>query len=278
MIRRHFLITISSLLIPAGLFIGGCASKPETTRALEEARAAYAQVQANPNVQANAEVASYEASQALRQAENAQDTKTQEQLAYIAQRKAEKAIAIAEGTAADKQLQQLTKDREKYLLSERQMEINKAKREAEAAQMRSRQMEAELAELQAKQTERGVVLTLGNVLFATDKAVLLPGAMQTMDKLAEFLQKNPDRKVMIEGHTDNVGSDQYNVFLSQRRADAVKKALMDRGIPADRIVTKGYGKTYPVAGNNTAAGRQQNRRVEVVVLNPGTNPETVVRQ
>ncbi len=121
------------------------------------------------------------------------------------------------------------------------------------------------------------MLTLGDVLFATGRATLMPGGLQTVDRLANFLQKYPDRNVLIEGHTDSVGRAEYNMGLSQRRADAVRKALMDRGIGAERITTKGYGESYPVASNKTAAGRQENRRVEVVVLNPGVSAETVTR-
>jgi outer membrane protein OmpA-like peptidoglycan-associated protein len=105
----------------------------------------------------------------------------------------------------------------------------------------------------------------------------MPGALLTIDKLSDFLEKHPDRNVLIEGHTDNVGKADFNMFLSQRRADAVRTALLERGVSAGRITTKGYGESYPVAGNKTAAGRQQNRRVEIVVLNPGVSAETIIR-
>jgi outer membrane protein OmpA-like peptidoglycan-associated protein len=105
----------------------------------------------------------------------------------------------------------------------------------------------------------------------------MPGAMFTMDKLALFLKKYPKRNVLVEGHTDSQGSETYNLGLSQRRADSVRNALMERGISADRIATKGYGEKFPVASNAAAAGRQQNRRVEIIILDEGVSPEKMLR-
>jgi len=145
-------------------------------------------------------------------------------------------------------------------------EAEMARLEAEEAIAQRKQLESELAELKATQTERGIVLTLGDILFEFEKAVLLPGAMDTIHKVAEFLMKYSNRDVLIEGHTDNVGSETYNMGLSKSRADAVRKALISKGIIEDRIIAKGYGESLPVASNETAAGRQQNRRVEIVIL------------
>jgi OmpA-OmpF porin, OOP family len=127
----------------------------------------------------------------------------------------------------------------------------------------------ELSDLKAKQTDRGVVLTVGDVLFATGKADIASGSQQNIDRLADFLKKYPNRNLLIEGYTDNTGSVDANVKLSQQRADAVRDLLVSRGIPPQRIATKGYGPKYPVVDNTSAAGRQQNRRVEIVVLNEG---------
>jgi outer membrane protein OmpA-like peptidoglycan-associated protein len=135
----------------------------------------------------------------------------------------------------------------------------------------------DLSDLQGKMTERGIVLTMGDVLFSFGKADLSPGAVRNLDKLTGFLEKHPDRNLLIEGHTDSIGSDAVNLALSQKRADAVKEALVGKGISPDRIVTKGYGKQFPVASNDTESGRQLNRRVEVVILNEGVKPETVLR-
>jgi OmpA-OmpF porin, OOP family len=309
------------LSVPLTL-LAGCASGPTVSPALAQAQSAYARIEADPNIAANAEVAAYEAKKSLQLAEQATDIPTQEHLAYLAERKAQIAVALAEKNMAEMEIKQSADEKDKILLKARDLEIEKAGRELEAkekkleraameaeqarrqaelsktkvmgmeaelseakakgleadlAKAQVKEMEAELAELKGKQTERGIVLTLGDVLFATGKANLMPGAFMTVEKLADFLEKHPDRNVLIEGHTDSVGKAEYNLFLSKRRADAVSKVLMDKGVGSERISTKGYGETYAVAGNDTAAGRQQNRRVEIVVLNPGASPEKMGR-
>ena len=155
-----------------------------------------------------------------------------------------------------------------------QAEAEKAAR----AKAEADQLMKELSELKAQQTERGIVLTIGDVLFATGKATLSADANRSVDKLAEFLKKYPVRNVLIEGHTDSVGSDEFNLTLSQQRADSVKEKLVADAVDATRITTVGYGKKYPIAGNDTAAGKQQNRRVEVIILNEGVKAETQMRQ
>ena len=151
-------------------------------------------------------------------------------------------------------------------------------REAEMAREELAQLMRELSELQGRLTERGIVLTIGDVLFEFDRADLNLSAQVSMDKLAAFLREKPNRKVLVEGHTDSIGTDEYNLGLSERRAAAVKNALLKRNIPTGRIVTVGYGKRFPVATNETPAGRQQNRRVDVIILNEGVDPETQFRQ
>ena len=102
-------------------------------------------------------------------------------------------------------------------------------------------------------------------MFDTGRSELKSGGMRKIEQLAQFLTEHPDRRVQIDGFTDSVGSDAYNEQLSQRRADAVKAALVSRNIDPARIGTEGYGKAYPVASNNDSGGRQLNRRVEVVI-------------
>lgn len=122
--------------------------------------------------------------------------------------------------------------------------------------------------LEAKTTERGLVLTLGNVLFETGRSDLKPGATTSLDKLVAFLNQYPDRKAVIEGHTDNVGSSDSNQALSQRRAESVNSYLQQHGIGSQRLSASGMGEGQPVADNDSENGRQQNRRVEVIIDNP----------
>jgi outer membrane protein OmpA-like peptidoglycan-associated protein len=122
-----------------------------------------------------------------------------------------------------------------------------------------------LKDLQAQMTDRGVVMTLGDVLFDVGKSTLKPGGVRIVQKLAAYLQENAQRKVGVEGFTDSTGSDDFNQQLSEDRAESVKAALVNAGVAPDRITVTGYGETSPVATNDTPAGRQLNRRVEVVL-------------
>ncbi|HZD54785.1 MAG TPA: OmpA family protein [Candidatus Aquicultoraceae bacterium] len=136
----------------------------------------------------------------------------------------------------------------------------------------------ELSDLKARQTERGIVLTIGDVLFAFDKASLSPEADRNVVKLADFLKKYANRNVLIEGHTDSVGSDEYNMELSRKRADSVKEKLLGYGIDPARITTVGYGEKYPAVKNDTEFNRSLNRRVEVIILNEGVEAESQLRK
>jgi outer membrane protein OmpA-like peptidoglycan-associated protein len=146
----------------------------------------------------------------------------------------------------------------------RDREAQNAKGEAAAAQSELAGARQEIVALQAKQTDRGLVMTLSDVLFDTGRSTLKPGADRELDRLAQALKDNSNTRVMIEGHTDSVGSDSFNEVLSERRAQAVADALRTRGVSSERYEAKGLGKSFPVASNDTAAGRQQNRRVEIV--------------
>lgn len=140
-----------------------------------------------------------------------------------------------------------------------------ARQQTEEAQRRSLQLEAQLAAMEARKTDRGMVVTLGDVLFDTDEAQLKAGGVRNVQKLADFFKEHPQRSVMIEGFTDSTGTGDHNQRLSDRRADSVRTALLGMGMSPERITWRGYGQAYPVAGNDTAAGRQMNRRVELVV-------------
>jgi outer membrane protein OmpA-like peptidoglycan-associated protein len=156
-------------------------------------------------------------------------------------------------------------------------EAEQARMQVAAAQAQTAALTKELSELKATKTDRGVVLTLGSALFATGKADVAPEIQRSADKLVAFLQSNPRRDVLIEGHTDNTGSNEGNMKLSQERADAIRTLLVSKGIAPERIVAKGYGSQYPQVANATPAGRQANRRVEIVVLNEGVSPQSVTR-
>jgi len=145
------------------------------------------------------------------------------------------------------------------------MQTAAATAQAAQSQQQNADLQQQLSALNAKQTNRGMVLTLGSVLFATDKTDMSSGGARSLDKLTHFMHDNPKRNVMVEGYTDSSGGSQYNQDLSQRRADAVQSALISDGINPQRIATKGYGEGYPVASNDTRSGRQQNRRVEIVI-------------
>lgn len=142
-----------------------------------------------------------------------------------------------------------------------------AESSAEAAR-RAADLQRQIDEMQAEVTDRGLVLTLGDVLFATGSSELQSGAANRLNKLVSFLNEYPERRVQIEGHTDSVGSSEYNQGLSQRRSESVKYYLTQQGIASQRLSTSGMGKDHPVASNDSAAGRQQNRRVEIIIENP----------
>lgn len=130
-------------------------------------------------------------------------------------------------------------------------------------------LEMQLKDLNAKKTDRGLVVTLSDVLFDTGKSELLPEGARNMAKLAEVFKRNPQRKALIEGYTDSVGSASSNVDLSNRRANSVMSALVNLGVAADHLSTRGFGADQPAASNSTAAGRQMNRRVEIVFAPQG---------
>jgi len=183
----------------------------------------------------------------------------------------------AEAKAREAEQARMQAEQARLQAEQARMQAESARAQADAEQAKNVALLKELADLKGQQTNRGLVLTVGDVLFATGKAEVAAGGLRSIDKLAEFLKKNPTRNLLIEGHTDNTGPEDFNLKLSQQRADAVKDVLASRGVGADRITTKGYGPKYPVVANDTAAGRQQNRRVEVVVLNEGATAESVAR-
>lgn len=231
--------------------LAGCASTPDSTPALDSAQAAYARAKENPQVLRFAAKDLEKAEATLARAAAADGLEDVNSLAYVAAAEVELAEARARRGIAEARIDELAK-----VKNEIQLQV----RDAELADSRT-----QLAALKAKETARGTVITLGNVLFATGRSELLAGAMQTVDRLADYLKDNAVKTVLIEGHTDSTGSDATNLRLSQERADAVRMALLSRGIEPGRIVATGLGSSQPVATNDTPEGRQQNRRVEIII-------------
>ncbi len=200
-----------------------------------------------------------EAESAQRSAQNSQlRSEASQRMAERSQRESD----AARQSAADSQRQA---EAQTQAANVALLNAQDARRQAADAGMRSSELEAQLAAMQARKTDRGMVVTLGDVLFDTNESQLKSGGVRNVQKLADFFRQYPQRNVMIEGFTDSTGSGGHNQALSERRADSVRTALLGMGMSAERITWRGYGESYPVAGNDTAAGRQQNRRVEMVV-------------
>jgi outer membrane protein OmpA-like peptidoglycan-associated protein len=250
----------------------GCASPP-TPKGLLDAQAAYQKADASADVQQNASVELYEAKRALDRAESEWesegDAEETEHLSYLALRRVEVAELWAAGRKALKEGEALRKERGE--------EAEAMLSAAQAAAERERKLREELSDLQARETARGLEMTLGDILFDVDEASLKPGAMQRLHRLVAFLVEYPDRAVLVEGYTDSTGSDAHNQSLSERRAGSVRSFLIENDIDSRRVLARGYGKAYPVAGNDTAEGRQRNRRVDVVILHAGESPEGRLR-
>ncbi len=184
------------------------------------------------------------------------NTRTQQQLADSRQNNARTAAALqssqqnnaVQAAELDKATAAAQADRDRL-----------ARRDAQVGDL-----QAQLRAIDARKTERGIVVTLGDMLFSTGQARLQGDGAVKMTKLAEFLKRNPNRRASIEGYTDSVGSADSNQALSDRRAHAVMDALVEQGVPSNRLSTEAFGERRPVASNDTVSGRQQNRRVEIV--------------
>ena len=275
-----------------------------TTSLLDQTRSDYRLAQNNPKVATYAPLELKQAGDALAQAD-AEATKNRsaekiDQLAYLAKQKIALTQEVANQRAAEAEVANAGRERDQIRINQRTNEANIAKmnadksklaaeqaqrdaaqaqrvtlaaqvdlvnaqRKTQEAQARAAQLEAQMAELAAKKTERGLVITLGDVLFGTDLSRLSDEGMRTTQKLASVLQQNPQRNVLIEGFTDSTGAAAYNQELSERRAMAVRDALQGQGVARERIQMRGYGQSYPVAANDTPSNRQLNRRVEIVV-------------
>lgn len=280
-----------------GALGAGCGQLPERIETLEQAREAVGDVEQDPIARDVAQNRYERARTALSRAEQAyednDDLEIVEHEAYVALRNAQIVQQQASERRGREELEQGEAARSQVLLQAREREAEQAselaQRRGEALEARETELERqtqqtqqaaeradqleqqtqelrqELADLEAEETERGWVMTLDDVLFEHDDASLVAGAGATLDRLAEFLTANPDRNIVIEGHTDSTGPATYNRDLSRQRAAAVRDALMERGVEGNRVELRALGEEFPVATNDTTAGRQLNRRVEIVL-------------
>lgn len=284
-------------VLAIALTIAACGGLPERIDTLEQARSDVRELEREPLAARVASEETAAAREALAAADEAYEEDEElpviEHHAYVAQRYADIANELVAEASAREDVENAQAERNRLIAEAREREAEQAEREAAraqrelqaqsqaldeqaqradqqaraaaAAEQRNQELQRELEQLQAESTDRGIVLTLGDVLFDTGQAALKPGAAQTMDRLAQFMRDYPERSVRIEGYTDSVGSETVNQRLSEQRADAVRSALIERGLPSERIATVGYGESLPVASNDTSGGRQLNRRVEIVV-------------
>jgi OmpA-OmpF porin, OOP family len=257
-----------TLIATLAILLAACAAAPRRSEQLEQARTQVQSLSQEPLAQEAAGRDLEAARKSLQQADAALQQKQPpavvDHLAYLARRHAEAGQARVLEARSRQEVARAQEDRNKIVMDARTRQVQNAQSQAQAAQAQLANAQQQLADLQAKKTDRGVVVTLGDVLFDTGQATLKPGAELAMNRLATFLSASPQTRVLIEGHTDSVGSEEYNEVLSERRARAVATQLISRGISADQLQTAGRGKGYPVASNATPEGRQQNRRVEIV--------------
>jgi outer membrane protein OmpA-like peptidoglycan-associated protein len=300
---NYMMKTAIAVAVAASLFVG-CASVPKKPLGSEEVRAKLTALQGDPRLASGAPVALKDAEAAVRDAER---TEKKLDIAahrvYIADHKVDTARALAETRVAEQERTGLNEQGEKARLASRTMEADRAKADASqaksdalvaraesaeqklaastarddanaammaanASQQQAAELQRQLEILQAKPTDRGLVLTLGDTLFATGKSELKSGASANLDRITAFMTEYPKRTAAIEGFTDSMGSDDMNQSLSERRANAVKNYLVAQGVSSARLSASGRGENSPIADNESAAGRQQNRRVEVVINQP----------
>lgn len=271
--------------------VAGCASQPPVE--LKNARAAYQDAVDSPGA-SMAATDVYEAKKSLQRAEdyfkNEGDEPETRDLAYVAERMAiiakskgnniillnekQQALNDLEQWKAQQALasrQQLGQAKDQLAQSQQQLESERQARVA--AEQRTADALTKLRGMNAKQDQRGLVLTLtGGVLFATGKSELLPGAQKKLDDVIAALKDDP-RSITVVGHTDSVGDEEKNMQLSQKRAEAVRRYITTHGVPEDRVTAQGMGATQPIADNKSADGRANNRRVEII-LNGSANTQS----
>ena len=253
----------------ASVLLAACAAAPVQPAGSAEARNKLMQLQSDQALAGRAPLAIKDADVAVSLAEQPQaDLELAAHRVYIADRKIDTARAQAETKLAEDQRAALTTQREDARLDARTQEADVAHAAAAASAAQSVELQRQLDELHAQVTDRGIVLTLGDVLFATGRADLKPEATNNLLALITFLNSYPNRTAAIEGYTDSVGSNDANLLLSERRAESVRSYLTGKGIGAARLAASGKGEMQPVADNESVTGRERNRRVEVIISEP----------
>ena len=293
-LRTTFITAVGAMT--ALTAITACSSVPERNAALDEARGRFASAQQSPEVARLASEELRSAAESLMKADKAfADREPKGTIDHLAYMTAQKTV-VARETAANRSAQAVTAgaaaERNSMRLEQRTNEADDARRQLAVAEeinarktselvradtaaqldqarinssdARANSLEMQLQELNAKKTERGIVVTLGDVLFDSGQARLMPAGAGAISRLTEAFKANPGMRASIEGYTDSQGSTAANYELSDRRASAVKSALVSGGVNADQLTTRGFGESNPAAGNDSAAGRQMNRRVEIV--------------
>jgi outer membrane protein OmpA-like peptidoglycan-associated protein len=281
-----------------------CVIMPKENEALNAARMAYVQAANDPQIVEYAPFALRDAQDALNETQHWVNADADQSAivhhAYLTKQHIAIARELAQQGAAEEEIRQAEAERQQILLEAQTQEARRAwdlaeqraqeakqaqalaqarareaemaRQQAARAQQRAQEMAAkaqqlteQVRDLKAQETERGLVVTLGDLLFDPGEAQLKPAGTQAVDKLAEFLKQYPERNILIEGYTDSTGDAAFNQQLSERRANAVRDALLADAISPDRVRTIGYGEQFPVASNATSDGQQQNRRVEVII-------------
>jgi len=274
----NYKIYISTIVL---LSTFGCSQKPVNFSILKSAEADYFELKKDESVINDAPMELFKAGKLYGMTKGIKTQEEADHFAYMLKNQVDVAKEVANTKALKEKIVNLKENRAQALLDEKENQILIMKKEAQKARLEaeaSRDKLLALEALNAQQTNRGLVLTLGDVLFETGKSDLLAGSMRAIEKLTEFLADNPKRLVLIEGHTDNVGSTISNIDLSLRRSGSVGEALSLKGIAIERLFVKGYGEAYPVASNDDAGGRQRNRRVEIVILEEGVDPNSMTRE
>lgn len=260
------------------LAVVSCSTTPDRHSGVEQARAEYDQLAAQAYVQQYAAKELDDAQQAVAQAEESWQTDKDDELTshyvYVAERRIAIAEEAAEQGRAEKEISNAETERQQVLLAIREAEVNRAQNRNRELEQTLADLESEMETIKTKETDEGIVLTLQDILFNTSESDLKPGASATLDKVASFLNNYERRQLEIKGYTDSTGPEEYNQSLSERRAQSVEEALVIRGVDPGRIDTTGYGERYPVAPNDSAVGRQQNRRVEILIANPDSASST----